>query len=397
MVSVVGGLYVERCVEPKWNEIFGSGGRAAAVLAGFGAETRLHTYVPEVLRADAAGLANAYGFTLDERASDVEVSFDYMHSLATPLIFPRPDAIRRQAGFEVVADTIVRFGMLEGDARVAGGTVVYDPQSAFEPRPFRANGSTADRLAVVLNRTEAARVAGTGEPTAAATKILALDQADVVILKLGGHGALVATLGGIGRVPAFKSAFVWKIGSGDVFSAAFAYFWGVQEDDALRAAELASRATAFYCNSRALPVPGKAELARENFALARPGRGRIYLAAPFFDIAQRWLVEEARSHLRALGADVFSPLHDVGIGRPEDVAPRDLAGLRDCDAVLAIATGLDVGTIYEIGYARAKSKPVVVLAQNVKKKDLTMMIGSECQIFDDFVTAIYHAVWAVPG
>lgn len=31
---VVGGLYRERCISPEWNHLYGSGGRAAAALAG---------------------------------------------------------------------------------------------------------------------------------------------------------------------------------------------------------------------------------------------------------------------------------------------------------------------------------------------------------------------------
>ena len=50
---------------------------------------------------------------------------------------------------------------MEGDAVVKGQTVVYDPQSAFKPEEFAANGSSADRLALVLNSSEAKALAGT--------------------------------------------------------------------------------------------------------------------------------------------------------------------------------------------------------------------------------------------
>lgn len=53
----------------------------------------------------------------------------------------------------------------------------------------------------------------------------------------------------------------------------------------------------------------------------------------------------------------------------------------------------DVGTIFEIGYAIAKDKKVVVYAPNSKTRDLTMMIGSHCEIEEDFTTAIYKACW----
>lgn len=55
---------------------------------------------------------------------------------------------------------------------------------------------------------------------------MADDVADVVVIKMGGHGALVATKSSEPTaVPAYKSGNVWKLGSGDVFSAAFTSFW----------------------------------------------------------------------------------------------------------------------------------------------------------------------------
>jgi nucleoside 2-deoxyribosyltransferase len=97
-----------------------------------------------------------------------------------------------------------------------------------------------------------------------------------------------------------------------------------------------------------------------------------------------------------MGVAVFSPLHDVGRGSASEVARKDLEGLDACDAVLAVLNGGDTGTIFEIGYAIARSKPVVALAQNVRPEDLKMPEGTGCHIAGDFVTAIYQAVWSLP-
>ena len=128
----------------------------------------------------------------------------------------------------------------------------------------------------------------------------------------------------------------------------------------------------------------------------RPGRGRIYLAAPFFDIGQRWLVEELRSNLRDLGADAFSPCHEVGPGPAHVVAPRDIEGLEDADVVLGVLNGLDPGTVFEVGYAVKRGMPVVALAQNVKEEDLKMIVGTGCDVVGDLATAAYRAVWRLP-
>lgn len=94
-----------------------------------------------------------------------------------------------------------------------------------------------------------------------------------------------------------------------------------------------------------------------------------------------------------LGLDVFSPYHDVGKGNAEDVVEKDLEGIHKCDLLFAVADGMDSGTIYEIGYARAINKPVVIYAENESEENLKMMEGSNCKIHKDYVTAIYHTLW----
>jgi len=86
-------------------------------------------------------------------------------------------------------------------------------------------------------------------------------------------------------------------------------------------------------------------------------------------------------------------VHDIGHGPAEEVAPADLAALDQCDRVFAILDGLDAGTVFEIGHARARGLPVYGLAQTVSESDLTMITGSGCAVFDDFVTALHHVAW----
>jgi nucleoside 2-deoxyribosyltransferase len=197
-------------------------------------------------------------------------------------------------------------------------------------------------------------------------------------------------------IPAYETQHVWKIGSGDVFSATFAALWGCQGLPAEEAADLASRATAYYCETRTLPGLVPAELRQLSFTPRNPSAGIVYLAAPFFDIGQRWIVEEARALLLNLGAVVFSPVHEVGPGPAEIVASADIEGLERADVVFGILNGLDAGTIFELGYAMKKGLPIVVLAQNLKQEDLKMLAGTGCIVMDDFASAIYQAIWRLP-
>ncbi|MDH0058349.1 nucleoside 2-deoxyribosyltransferase [Stutzerimonas stutzeri] len=72
---------------------------------------------------------------------------------------------------------------------------------------------------------------------------------------------------------------------------------------------------------------------------------KVYLAGPFFTLEEPWVVGQARRDLKAMGLDVFSPYHDVGLGTAEDVVKKDFEGLRNCDVHFAIGDGLDSGTI----------------------------------------------------
>lgn len=47
------------------------------------------------------------------------------------------------------------------------------------------------------------------------------------------------------------------------------------------------------------------------------------MAGPFFTMADRWLIEEAKFQLEKFGANA-SPLHDVGYGKSEFIVKEDL-------------------------------------------------------------------------
>ena len=105
------------------------------------------------------------------------------------------------------------------------------------------------------------------------------------------------------------------------------------------------------------------------------------------------MIEQARNNLRDLGLQVFSPYHDVGHGSADDVVQQDLEGIDNSDLVFAIGDGLDSGTMYEIGYARSRGKPVIMYSENESEEDKKMMEGSGCILCSDYVTAIYQTLW----
>ena len=398
-LHVVGGVYREYCVHPRWNEIFGSGGRAALAIANLGTPVVLHSYMNgEALQAVSEQGAWLQSFQARPTTVPEMIGFTYLHDMAVPRISGIPS--QPFAPIAVTEGKVVRFGMLEGDAVVHAQWAVYDPQNAHASQPFHVNGSFANHLALVLNSFEAGRMAGmVGEhPSVTAPALAAQQNAEVVVVKMGPEGAFVWTASGTDQVPAYRTSRVWKVGSGDCFVAHFANAWMHEIRSPRDAAEIASRATSYYCDTQGFPTADN--LANHKYPplelsadYHKGTRRRVYLAGPFFDLAQVWMVEQARNSLREMGLQVFSPYHDVGLGSAHDVVIQDLQAIKECDLVLAISDGLDAGTVYEIGYARALSKPVVVYSERHKGESLKMMEGSGCTLCDNYTTALYTTLW----
>lgn len=335
---------------------------------------------------------------IDTPASTTLV-FSYLHTLSNPDIRDIPMASARKA-IEVRGDAILRFGMLDGTAIVHGRRVVYDPQSPGSPEPFPENGSSAESLAYVCNLHEAMKLTGERSALEAGAALLRHPSVVAAVIKQGPRGCHWFDQNGRGWIAATPTDIVFKIGSGDVFSAVFAHCWAELSMSVAESARYASLAAAHYCLNRSLPLPKRLsdlhaiEQPRGGAAIPQPDHSRIYLAAPFFTLGQRWLLEETRSILQDMGAAVFSPLHDVGLGDDaRRIAAADIEGLRACTAVLGLVDGLDTGTIFEIGYARAIKLPVVAYADRLDAAHSTMLQGTDCEVVEDYSSAIYRAFW----
>jgi len=401
VIHVVGGTYRELCTESRWDQLFGSGFRAAAAIGRLGPEVHLSTFLGATDLKLARLLAHGYRFTLTATESSQTLRFAYAHGLAIPHVTPPIHTLPVQAPLSVTAQNVVLFGMVEGDALINAERVVHDPQSAYSPRLFHANGSKADEVAIVCNAREALLLTGKSDAEAAAHHILKSGDAKLVVVKCGSAGAILVTDAGTHRIPVYKTPRVWPIGSGDVFSAVFAFGWAVERLHPIDAAHLASKATAYYCSTQSLPVLSASELdvwLHANGVVAlhcvpQPREKMIYLAGPFFSMMERWLIEQSRDALMQQGMHVFSPIHDVGIGDAHDVVPQDLTAISRCDIVFALLDHLDSGTLFEVGYARSLGKAIVGFCQNETPEALKMLSGSGCAIFDDFVTSIYQTSW----
>lgn len=387
---VVGGVYRERCVTPNVYEIFGSGGRAAAAIASAGGPVELHFYCPDDDRESVSASLEGAGVRLAPTSSPSSISFRYLHPLARPIF--EPAHIVQSVPINVAGDKVLRFGMMEGDAIVDAEMAVYDPQSP-SPVSFTANGSAAKRLALILNAAEVSATLPGRTESEAVAHLVASDGACVVVVKDGAVGARVYEGNHLSLVPPYKTSSVYKIGSGDMFSAGFAHAWMNLGMSAAAAADYASKSAAHYVQTRRTALMSPAELS--SLAPVQWSADRqIYIAAPFFTTSDLWLVEEIWRSLTNVGAMPFSPYHDIGLGEPSVVAPADLRAIEHSSAILAVVSYGDPGTLFEVGYAVAKGIPVIALCENQRPPDLTMLVGTGCEVVSDLTTAVYRAAWA---
>lgn len=391
-ISVAGGYYQERCLSPSIDEFYGSGGRAAMALARNGVKVDWHYYCPEIEMENSKIRLSDENLTHHTNPSNDLVTFQYLHPLSKPLFFPAQ--ISKNQDIRISDDVILRFGYMEGDAVVKAQRCVYDPQSPNEPVLFKKNGSEAEALAIILNSKEVLLYGNADNEIDAIKNIHNSERPDLVIVKAGMEGCRIYEHGKeTGYIPPYWSNKVYKIGSGDVFSAAFSYQWGISNKPVLEAANISSQCVARYCESRA-PVVDVGDEGESLQKVELNRQGRIYIAGPFFTMAELWLIEEVCAALSDLNIPFFSPYHHVGLGTPNQVVEPDLKGLVESTAVLAILDGCDPGTLFEIGYAVKHGIPVIGFSQNSKKSDQTMLLGSaNCFITDDFSTAIYHSAW----
>lgn len=396
MLNIIGGTYFEYCREPFWDELYGSGFRAAVALSQSEAEVMFHTAADADAEQRLRLMAGHVGVQLSVTSIERTVHFQYIHPLNSPSVYPQQENSLRKnlLQLKTTEDTIY-FGFYEADAVINGKRVIYDPQSPGQPKSFWENGSTAEELIIILNYREASLMAGSALLEKIIDFLIDIEKAYVAVIKNGPCGAFVIFQDkSWSEVPAFKTDKVWTIGSGDIFTTYFSRAYFINKASPTDAAMAASKATAWYSENKTLPVPEDlSEFVRKEFFCKTTPSLTVYLAGPFFTISQRWLIHEFYEALIEMGLDVFSPFHDVGPGGPDEVVEPDIEGLKKADIVLAILDGLDSGTQFEIGYATSLGKKIIGFCENEPPERLTMPLGSGTIIYNDFVTTIYQIIW----
>lgn len=373
---IAGGVYLETCTTPDTRMLMGSGGRAALALSSLRRGIVLHTFHPPSLRSDLEANFAPYGIECVVHPSGERVEFSYLFPLDRPIQIPSRPSERHSRVVE--GNEVLCFGCVEGEFEVRSRMAVFDPQGgAFA---LRGVGDGVERLALVLNLGEALASTGADDAGLAAADMLRRDRTELVIVKDGPRGARVFTRGKVEHVPAYSSRANFKIGSGDVFSAAFAHYWFEGLEPAA-AADLASRQTADYVDSATLPLSCRPTSGTPRFSA---GNRPILLVLPNGTIAEKWFAQIAAAALERLaGSDV----EIVSIMR----ALADGTGIIGRDAAVVVCPG-DVAGLVELSSREALRRPGVTFYLPDPGAGEIDLGGAA--LVSDLSQALYEACWA---
>lgn len=394
-LSIVGGTYIEYCFEPSYEELWGSGLRASCALSKKGFAIKFTSFVGEGDFESATGISETFEIESNFIKIEETIRWEYTHPLASPLAYSKVLANPR-IDLQLKEEIILYYGMIEANVKVTGEYVVYDPQNDV---PFSTTKSVAKHLAIVLNKQQAEMHSGISECTLEqlGKNIIEKEKAEVVIIKDGPNGGVVITNKSSDYFPVFETKSVWPIGSGDIFSAVFAWKWAIEKINPVDAANLASQYTASFCESRVIPLENSG--GRKPIKLKKSSK-KIFLTGPFDNFPNKLVINEVRESLIRFGGSLLSNLIDIG--RIPDLSKEmtlkaifdnSILQIQNCDVVFAILYNNDEKTIFEIDYALTKKKLVIILTEKLDEPYKAKFSNENCFITSDFATAVYRSSW----
>ncbi len=414
-VVIIGGLFRELVPGEKRAERRpgGSGFVAALTAAALGVDVALVGFVGE---ADVRALSRLRRARVDVDAVQVLPGEAGIFSFVDEMDRRAPRPMYRAA--ETVphpapppnipsAPVVLAFGFPDFDPRdwiaaavATGGVLMWDRQGwlsrTIEHRFF-------EHLPVA-RRVYIANAAEMRDDAGAVTNFRALLQQppppfDAAVIKCGRWGTLVIERDKrVDMVGAYVAEVSSAIGSGDSFAGALSAALAT-DPHLTAAARVGAAAASLFVEwpGNAVPPDLRAGvtqvLAMRRQCFVSPARleeVRVYLAGPWFSVAEAMLIEEMEAVLEHLGLHVTSPRRDLGVldpGAPPDeirkIGERDYAAIDASDVVVALLDGDDPGTLMEVGWAAKAGKPIIALRSAVDAAPQPMRAAAQVRVATD--------------
>jgi hypothetical protein len=395
MISVIGGTYREIDFDDISMDIFGSGFRCCKFLLENKCAVKYFTSgnneVVNYLKENEKVYSN---FKFECIESDDLITFKYSFALDNPNIFPNILNLKKTERIKVDDENIICYGILESEFSANGKKVVYDPQTSIKPKKFSEIG-IAEQLIYIVNWNEARSISSHNDIEEIKNYFFNNEKAMAVIIKNGPFGAKLYYNNTEYHIPSFVTENVNKIGSGDIFTSSFGYYWMTKNLPLEECALLASKATSLYCDKKVYIDVQEFEHVFVEFKSENLKDKQIYIAAPFFSIAELILIDKIRDSFIEFGVKVFSPFHDIGLGDDETIAAKDLEGIKNSDIIFCVFDNLDSGTLIESGFSLAMSKKIVGYHRTCEDSELLMLKPGKIKVFKNLTTAMYHTIWNI--
>ncbi len=393
MISVIGGTYREIDYDDISMDIYGSGFRCCKFLLENKCAVKFFTSgndeVVNYLKENEK-VYNDFKFECTE--SDNLITFKYNFALDNPNIFPHILNLKKTDNIQVNNENIICYGMLESEFTAIGGKVVYDPQTPIKPKKFSEIGK-AEQLIYIVNLNEAKAISSCNTLEEIKNYFFNEENAIAVIIKNGPFGAKLFYKKNEFHIPSYVTENVNKIGSGDIFTSSFGYYWMIKNLPLEECAILASKTTSLYCDKKAYIDTQEFNHDFIEFQNKNLIDKQIYIAAPFFSIAELILIDKIRTAFLEFGVKVFSPFHDIGLGDDESIALKDLEGIKNSDIIFCLFDNLDSGTLIESGFSLAMNKKIIGYHRTCEDSELLMLKPGKIKIFKHLTTAMYHTIW----
>lgn len=394
MINIIGGTYREIDYDEILVELFGSGFRGVKFLLENDCDVYFTTVGNEETKIFLEENQKVYTkLKYDLVPHNELITFKYSFPLDNPTIFPNILNITKVNSLSVNAQNIIAFGLLEADYLIDGDKVVYDPQTSIKPNKFSDFGK-AKELVYIVNKNEAHSIAESENIDVIKEYFFHKEKAIAFIIKDGPFGATLYYEDKVIRIPSYITNNVYKIGSGDIFTTSFGYYWMYKKLSIEESARYASKSTAIFCDIKAyIDVTNFSNFGFKEFNYKSMENKQVYLASPFFAISELILVDKIRNAFLSFGIKVFSPFHDVGIGNSEFIAKKDIEGINNSDIIFCLFDNYDSGTLIESGYSLAKGKKIIGYHRTCEDEKLLMLKGSDIQYYNHLTTAVYKTIW----
>ncbi len=396
MIDLIGGTYREINYDDITMEIFGSGFRSAKFLLENNCFVNFTTSGNNETNCFLKETQKVYrNLNFECKKHKELITFQYDFALDEPTIYPNPLKISTNEEWSVIGNNVIAFGMLESSYKVKAKKVIYDPQTSINPKKFSDIG-TADELVYIINKNEVYSISSSDCLNEIKEYFFNKEKAKAFIVKNGPYGATLYTKKSEYSIPCYITNNVNKIGSGDIFTSSFGYYWMVKELSLEESALLASRSTALYCEKKAyVDCSNDIEFEYQEFKNNDLKGKQVYLASPFFSLSELILVDKIRNSLLSFGVKVFSPFHDIGIGNEMIIAKKDIEGINNSDIVFVVLDNLDSGTLIESGFSMANNKRIIGYHRSCEENKLLMLKPGNVDIYKNLTTALYQTIWNI--